>query len=81
MRTTLSISEDLLRKAKHAALEQNISVGEVVDDALRTTLLSRSKEEATFGEFAPLKTFRGSGVRPGVDVNSSAELLAVMEEE
>lgn len=67
-------------KAKRVALERNISLGEVVDDALRATLLSSPKLSPS-GKVAPLKTFRGSGVRPGVDVTSSAELLAVMEDE
>ncbi|MGF1531589.1 MAG: hypothetical protein ACFCU4_09550 [Puniceicoccaceae bacterium] len=79
MRTTLSISEDLLREAKRVALERDISLGEVVEDALRTTLLSRAKGSSS-GKVEPLKTFCGSGVRPGVDLTSSAELLALMED-
>jgi len=80
MRTTISISDDLLQEAKRAALERNVSLGEVVDDALRATLRSRAKGSPS-GKVAPLKTFCGSGVRPGVDLTSSSELLAVMEEE
>jgi hypothetical protein len=35
MRTTLTIQDALLRKAKRASLERNLFVGEVVEEALR----------------------------------------------
>lgn len=30
--------------------------------------------------FKPLKTFRGTGMMPGVDLNSTSALLEIMEE-
>jgi hypothetical protein len=68
----------LLRKAREASLQRNCSLGEVIDDALRVTLAAQSKSK-TGKNFRPLKTFRGTGVQPGVVLTSSADLLEVME--
>jgi len=38
MRTTLVIDDALLRRAKHRAAEQNLTVSEVVSQALRVAL-------------------------------------------
>lgn len=77
MRTTLTINDALLRKAKAASLERNLSVGEVVEEALRLTLGARDKGGRKTGR--PLKTFRGDGLQPGVDLTSGASLLEAME--
>jgi len=78
MRTTLSIQDALLQRAKEASLARNCSLGEVIEDALRVTLASRSKSTGAV-RTRPLKTFRGSGLQPGVDLASSAGLLEIME--
>jgi len=78
MRTTLSIQDALLQRAKEASLARNCSVGEVIEDALRATLGSRTKS-AGAARTRPLKTFRGSGLQAGVDLMSSAGLLETME--
>ena len=62
------------------ALERKVPLGKVIDDALRSQLKSRPKGSKP-GKTRPLKTFGGTGARPGVDLNSSSELLAVMEDE
>lgn len=80
MRTTVSISDNLLKEAKRVALDRNVSLGAVIDDALRMSLQSRSKPIPP-GKVRPLKTFRGSGLRPGVDLNNSQDLIATMEDE
>jgi hypothetical protein len=79
MRTTLSIADNLLAEAKQLALERNVTLGEVIEDALRQTLRARVKAPSG-KDLRPLKTFRGTGLQPGVNLNASAELLAVMEE-
>lgn len=78
MRTTVSIQDHLLKKAKEASLRRNCTLGEVIEDALRTTLVSQVKDRKKTG-IAPLKTYRGTGVQAGIDLASSAELLEVME--
>jgi hypothetical protein len=77
MRTTLTIQDALLRKARQVSLERNLSVGEVVEEALRLTLGAQAKGRPA--QRRKLKTFRGDGLQPGVDLTSSAALLEVME--
>jgi hypothetical protein len=78
MRTTLTIQDELLRRAKEASVERNCTLGEVVEDALRASLAVRPKSGRS-GSARPLITFEGTGVQPGVDLTSSASLLDVME--
>jgi hypothetical protein len=77
MRTTLTIHDALLRKAKEASVRRNISVGEVVEEALRVALGTQAKQGRQ--AVRPLKTYRGDGVQAGVDLTSSAALLELME--
>ncbi|MCC5805669.1 MAG: hypothetical protein JJU00_05000 [Opitutales bacterium] len=79
MRTTISISDELLEEAKRISHERKTTLGNVIEDALRVALRSREKGVAE-GPPRPLVTFRGKGVRPGVNVNDSSDLLRVMEE-
>ncbi len=78
MRTTVTIEDSLLNQAKQASLERGCSLGEVIDDALRAALIQR-KKSATEPLIRPLKTFRGSGLQPGVDLCSSSNLSDLME--
>jgi hypothetical protein len=78
MRTTLTIDDALLRRAKQASVERNCSIGEVIEDALRTSLVARPKS-ARSAPARPLKTFRGTGLQPGVDLTSTTNVLEAME--
>jgi hypothetical protein len=77
MRTTIRLDEDLLAAAKKHAAESGRTLTSVIADALRETL-SRRKES---GERKPirLRTMKGDGVRPGVDLDDTASLLEHME--
>jgi hypothetical protein len=80
MRTTVSISDSLLDLAKKSSRERRLTLGQVIEEALRTTLVVRPK--ASLGRTKPvLVTYRGSGLRDGVDLNSSTSLLETMESE
>jgi hypothetical protein len=79
MRTTLSLEDALLNKAKSVSRQRKCSVGEVIEEALRQTLLPVSKKQGASPP-KPLKTFRGTGVLPGVDLVSSVSLLDSMED-
>lgn len=79
MRTTLSIDDALLRKAKEASIRRGCTLSEVVEDALRVVLVSQPK--ASPKDPVPRwTTFSGDGVRAGVDLNDSSALLEIMEE-
>ena len=80
MRTTISIQDSLLRKAKEVSLQRDCSLGEVIEDALRAALVAQEKSAAAKAG-RPLKTYRGSGVQPGVVLTSSSDLLEVMEDD
>ena len=77
MRTTITIQDTLLARAKEEARRRNCSLGEVVDEALRRTLLDRkgSAREAP----VELTLFRGEGVAPGINLDSHAALMDLME--
>ena len=78
MRTTISLEEALLKRARRAALDRGISFNELVVTALRIelnrTLKSNQKKKIV------LPTFRGNGVRPGIDLDDSASLEDIMNE-
>lgn len=79
MRTTLRIEDGLLEVAKRRARERRSTLGEVVNEALKVGLLGTGEKRPDTER--PLKTFRGDGVQPGVDLRHSASLLEVMEDE
>jgi hypothetical protein len=50
----------------------------VIEDALRVALSAQPKTPK-FRSLRPLKTYRGSGIQPGVVLSSSSDLVEVME--
>ena len=78
MRTTIDINDDLLIELKRFAAESHRSLKDLVEDAIRASLARRRsprRESAT----PRIVTFRGNGVRPGVNIDSMRELLDIME--
>jgi hypothetical protein len=78
MRTTISIEDQLLRAAKQRALERDMTLGGLVEDALRASLDSRRTSVAKPVSL-PVSTRRG-GTRPGVEIADGARLRDVMGE-
>lgn len=78
MRTTLTINDTLLKRAKREALRNNRSVSSEIEEALRTTLATRTKTTRTAAP-APFKTFKGSGIQSGVDLYSNQDLANLMD--
>lgn len=77
MRTTLSISDELLIAAKRRARERGQTLGAFVDQALQGELNRSHKPEP--GPAVPV--FRGgTGPRPGVDLSSNRALLEALDE-
>jgi hypothetical protein len=81
VRTTLNIEDDLLVKAKRLAARRGATLTSVIEDALRVEV-TRARdlrprvpvELPTFGDPA-------AGLAPGVDLDDSAALLELMEED
>lgn len=77
MRTTISIDDRLLEEAKHRASQSRQTLGQFVEDAV----LRRLAEHDGRPPAREIPVFsRGKGLRPGVDANSNAALLDLLDE-
>lgn len=76
MRTTITLPDALLRQLKTRASQTGRTLNAVVEDAVRAALLRRNAIDSTP---IVLPTFRGNGLRPGVDLDDSAALLDLMD--
>ena len=75
MRTTIAVDDNILAAAKRRARERGVSLGAVIEDALRAAL-ARGRE----ADRPPIPVFRGgTGVRPGIDVTSNRALLEALD--
>lgn len=77
MRTTIRLDERLLVEAKKFAAESGRTLTAVLADALRETLGRRRVPNKR--KPVRLRTVKGNGVRPGVDLDDTASLLEHME--
>lgn len=76
MRTTIRLDDELLTAAKAAAVRSGRTLTAVIEDALREALARPAGR--TLPEAVSLPTFAGRP-QPGVDLDDSAALLALME--
>lgn len=82
MKTTLNIDDSLITDAKALAREKGSTLTALFEDAVRVYVY-RAKEVGK-RERVALPTFgtRGGGfVKPGIDLDDSAALLELMEED
>lgn len=77
MRTTVRLDPHLLAEARKRAAATGTTLTAVFEQALRESLARRSLKPAA--RPLRLKTFKGSGLRPGVDLDDSAALLDLMD--
>jgi hypothetical protein len=77
MRTTIRLDDALLREAKAVAAASGRTLTELVEDALRE-VLARRRASVDRKRLIP-RTFKGTGLRPGVDLDDSAALLDLMD--
>jgi hypothetical protein len=78
MRTTIRLNDDLLARAKEAAVKSGRTLTAVVEDALRQTLASK-KTSPKRRRIRLVSSGKG-GLRPGVNLDSTADLLDIMDE-
>jgi hypothetical protein len=77
MRTTVSISDELLVAAKLQARERGMTLGSLVEAALRRELAARSPG----GQRPPVPVFQGgSGPRAGLDLTSNRAMIEALDE-
>jgi hypothetical protein len=75
VRTTVSIDDALLAAAKRTARQRGVTLGRLVEDALR-----RALNEPVGADAPELPVFEGgTGPRPGVPLRSNRGLLEFLE--
>ncbi len=77
MRTTIRIDEHLLAEAKRYAAESGRTLTSVFTDALREALSRRRK--LVKPRRVRVRTVKGNGLQPGVNLDDTASLLELME--
>ena len=77
MRTTVRLPDALMRAAKRHAQKTGRTLTQLLEDCLRAEL-QRGGRPRPVAE--PLPTYRGQGVRPGVDLTDAAALEDLMSE-
>jgi hypothetical protein len=79
MRTTIRLDDQLFAELKKTAAAEGRPLAAVIEDALRESLARRRAQP----ERVPVKlpSFRGGGLMPGVDLDSNAALLELMDQD
>lgn len=77
MRTTIRLDDQLLAEAKKYAAESGRTLTDLLADSLRETLGRRRAPGQR--KLVRLRTVKGTGVRPGVDLDDTASLVEHME--
>jgi hypothetical protein len=75
MRTTMDLSDELLRKAKRRAADEGIPLREVVETALRRYLLTRRER----GRYRLSWRTEKGGLQPGVNLDDRDALFDRMD--
>ena len=73
VRTTVRLDDSLLAEAKKHAAETGRTLTALLEDALRETLSRRAPGERR--KPVRLKTVKGDGLLPGVDLDDNTSLL------
>ena len=78
MPTTVSVDDKLLERARQRARRLGLTLGELIEEALRRELAGGHAEAER--PTVPVFT-RGTGVRPGVDLSSTRATLEVLDDD
>jgi hypothetical protein len=78
VRTTVTIDDELLKRARQRALQSGRTLGSVVEDALRLLLAEHHIRQQPFA--LELPTYGGSGLRPGVDLEDKDALAELLDD-
>ena len=76
MRTTVSIENALLERAKKRAAQRSQTLGKYVEDAIRRDLVAPNPEAVVVT--LPVFT-RGTGMRPGLDPSSNRAIYDALD--
>lgn len=78
VRTTIRMEDGLLARAKAEAVRSGRTLTQVIEDAVRESL-ARAEGVEPARRPVSLPTFAGSGLQPGVDLDSGATLADLMD--
>ena len=78
MQTTIQLDENLLAQATKLAQAKGYDLSHYIEETLRDKIAP--KPSIARQPFFRLTTVGGQGLRPGVDLNNSTGLLALMEQ-
>ena len=78
MKTTIQLDENLFDLATKLAEAKGYDLSHLIEETLRDKIAPKSP--AARQPFFRLTTVGGEGVRPGIDLNNSAALLALMDQ-
>lgn len=79
MRTTVRLDDGLMAEVKRYAVNRRKTITAVIEQALRETIARREiRQQSTPVKFT---TCSGLGPRPGIDIDNSAKLIDLMDEE
>lgn len=79
MRTTVRLDEALLRAAKQRAAQSGRTLTAVIEDALRQSLAASRNTREPRPQAMCLSRGGVGGLRPGVSLDHTAELVELME--
>lgn len=79
MSTRISLDDELLADAEDLAARTGRTLSEVIEEALREALVRHPDAEGK-KQRVRLPTFAGKGLLPGVDLDSTASLIDVLNE-
>lgn len=79
MRTTIRIDDHLLSEAKKMAVSSNLTLSSLVETAIKEMLSKR--QQRPIKSPAKLVTYKGHGLKHGVDLDDSAAMVDLMEGE
>ncbi|MBN2295597.1 MAG: type II toxin-antitoxin system VapB family antitoxin [Pirellulales bacterium] len=81
MRTTIRLDDQLLADAKMLAAKSGKTLNAVIEDSLRAALARQAKEKGGGHKTVKLPRMSGEGLRPGVSLDSNADLFDLMEQD
>lgn len=79
MRTTITLSDEMLREARIAAAQSGRTLSQVVQEALEEHLKGHLERVGSGAPFLPVSSAAG-GLRPGVRFEPKHELWALLED-
>ncbi len=80
-RTTVRLAPELLRAAKKKAAAEGLTLTSLIEQGLRAQLQAPAPEKKSRTKFTLPVSKATGGVRPGIDLTRTSELLELLDED